>query len=201
MLSINNQTAPNGLIIWLHGLGADCTDFSTFFKNSLFKNYEIILPNAPLRNITINNGLKMRGWFDLKSLSFDDLNFEEIHDSAINIARLLSQFKEPKHKKVIIGGFSQGAAMALYSSVNTMTEIDGVISFSGFYPRASNTISEINCPLLISHGFADDIIKFDFATDSYRYISSPKTTIKSYNIGHGVCDQQSLDLFNFLESI
>ncbi|MEK9771447.1 MAG: dienelactone hydrolase family protein [Nitrosomonadales bacterium] len=201
MLCINTHSAPKGLIFWLHGLGADCNDFSFFFKNDLFKNYEIILPNAPLRNISINNGLKMRGWFDLKSLSFNDLNFDEIKESADNIAMLLRQSKKPIHRKVIIGGFSQGAAIALYSAVNSIPDIDGVVSFSGFYPQTSNKTSNVNCPILIAHGYDDEIINYDFAIDSYKYISSPKATIKSYNIGHSVCDQQALDLFNFLESI
>ena len=77
MLHINSGSASNKTLIWLHGLGADSNDFAPFFSNPLFKGYEIILPNAPYRKITLNQNFEMRAWFNMKSLNLDDLNEED----------------------------------------------------------------------------------------------------------------------------
>ena len=70
MITINLQKKPKALVIWLHGLGADANDFVPFLNNLDLKDIEFILPNAPIRPITMNNGSLMRGWYDIESFSF-----------------------------------------------------------------------------------------------------------------------------------
>ena len=82
MLHINSGSASNKTLIWLHGLGADSNDFAPFFSNSCFNEYEIILPNAPHRKITLNQNFEMRAWFDMKSLNLDDLDEEDFVKSS-----------------------------------------------------------------------------------------------------------------------
>ena len=67
MITINPQKNPKALIVWLHGLGADENDFVAFIKSLELNDIEFMLPNAPLRPISLNQGAKMRGWFDIKS--------------------------------------------------------------------------------------------------------------------------------------
>ena len=82
MLHIKSGSASNKTLIWLHGLGADSDDFAPFFSNSCFNEYEIILPNAPHRKITLNQNFEMRAWFDMKSLNLDDLDEEDFMKSS-----------------------------------------------------------------------------------------------------------------------
>ena len=71
------QTAPDdcreadAAVIWLHGLGADGSDFVPIVSELELPdalNIRVIFPHAPLRPITINQGYRMRGWYDITSL-------------------------------------------------------------------------------------------------------------------------------------
>ena len=75
---IEPQETHRASIIWLHGLGADGHDFESIVPELNLSNklgIRFIFPNAPIRQITINNNMKMRGWYDIKST-----NLREIED-------------------------------------------------------------------------------------------------------------------------
>ena len=71
MLTINPQPSPKAIVLWLHGLGADQNDFVDFINLLNLKQFTFILPNAPYRKITMNQGLEMRGWYDIESLNIE----------------------------------------------------------------------------------------------------------------------------------
>ena len=78
MLVINRQENPKALVVWLHGLGADSSDFKDIVGRLNLLEIEFILPNAPLRPITINQGLSMRGWYDIKGTHKSiDFNYQD----------------------------------------------------------------------------------------------------------------------------
>ena len=136
MLHINSGSASNKTLIWLHGLGADSNDFAPFFSNPLFKGYEIILPNAPYRKITLNQNFEMRAWFNMKSLNLDDLNEEDFIESSKALDLIIEdKLKTNPSSKIYIGGFSQGAALSIFYGLKMIHKIHGVVSFSGFVPK------------------------------------------------------------------
>ena len=68
--NIEIETAPNptAAIIWLHGLGADGNDFVPIVREldlAGLPGIRFVFPHAPIRPITINNGVRMRGWYDI----------------------------------------------------------------------------------------------------------------------------------------
>ena len=69
-LVIRNAETPVATMIWLHGLGADATDLKPMIEMMEFDiPIEFILPNAPIRNISINSGAKMRGWYNVEGIN------------------------------------------------------------------------------------------------------------------------------------
>ena len=119
MLHINSGSASNETLIWLHGLGADSNDFVPFFSNSLFKEYEIILPNAPYRQITLNQNFEMRAWFNMKSLNLNDLSEGDFLESSKMLDLIIEdKLKINPKSKIYIGGFSQGAALSIFYGLN-----------------------------------------------------------------------------------
>ena len=125
MLHINSGSASNKTIIWLHGLGADSNDFAPFFSSSLFKEYEIILPNAPYRKITLNQNFEMRAWFNMKSLNLNDLNEEDFVESSKSLDLIIEdKLKTNPSSKIYIGGFSQGAALSIFYGLKTVYKIE-----------------------------------------------------------------------------
>ena len=107
-------------MIWLHGLGVDGSDFESFQKELAqfgeLNNVRMILPSAPERIITTYN-MKMTGWYDFFQETFDEQEKEDLegmNQSAETINAIIAQAREAHPNSPIwLGGFSQGAAMAL----------------------------------------------------------------------------------------
>ena len=89
---------PEGAIIWLHGLGADGHDFESIIPAlDLPRNMRIrfVFPHAPFRSITINNGVKMRAWYDVLSLDRSEPQDEHgIRESAEILNLLIERERE-----------------------------------------------------------------------------------------------------------
>lgn len=200
MLHINSGSASNKTLIWLHGLGADSNDFAPFFSNPLFKEYEIILPNAPYRKITLNQNFEMRAWFNMKSLNLDDLNEEDFNESSKALDLIIEdKLKTNPSSKIYIGGFSQGAALSIFYGLKTIHKIHGVASFSGFVPKFNYQNTMITEPILKIHGIYDDIINFQTSKNTFDLLNFSNLVSKSYNMGHEVIEDQVVDLLSFLK--
>lgn len=200
MLHINSGSASNKTLIWLHGLGADSNDFAPFFSNPLFKEYEIILPNAPYRKITLNQNFEMRAWFNMKSLNLDDLNEEDFIESSKALDLIIEdKLKTNPSSKIYIGGFSQGAALSIFYGLKMIHKIHGVVSFSGFVPKFNYQNTMITKPILRIHGIHDDIINFQTSENTFDLLNFSNLVSKSYNMGHEVIEDQVVDLLSFLK--
>ena len=200
MLHINSGSASNKTLIWLHGLGADSNDFAPFFSNPLFKEYEIILPNAPYRKITLNQNFEMRAWFNMKSLNLDALNEEDFIESSKALDLIIEdKLKTNPSSKIYIGGFSQGAALSIFYGLKMIHKIHGVVSFSGFVPKFNYQNTMIRKPILKIHGIYDDIINFQASENTFDLLNFSNLVSKSYNMGHEVIEDQVVDLLSFLK--
>ena len=201
MITINSQKKPMALVIWLHGLGADENDFVSFIKNLELDDIEFILPNAPLRPISMNQGFEMRGWFDIKSLTFkyqDDQGLKESSEYLENLIKKRSALSS-SNLKVFLGGFSQGAALSLFTGLTTNHKISGIIALSGYLPNNIKHSGPKDPPIIAIHGEEDDIIGVDIAKKSYLEIQKSKDFFfKSYNMAHEVIYEEIIDVKNFL---
>ena len=205
MITINSQKNPSTIVIWLHGLGADENDFVPFIKSLGLDSIEFILPNAPLRPITMNQGILMRGWYDIKGthesldFSFQDdsglINSKSLVEAIIKKRLMQSKFIP----KVFIGGFSQGAALSLFTALSSDIKFSGIISLSGYLPKLILKPNFKIPPIIAIHGEGDDIITLNIASDSYKIIKKSKDFFfKSYNMAHEVIHDEIIDVKNFL---
>ena len=205
MITINSQKKPKAILIWLHGLGADENDFVPFVKNLNLHDVEFILPNAPLRPISINQSIEMRGWYDIKG-THESLNFSYQDESGLIKSKELIEAIIKKrcvlsssNFKVFIGGFSQGAALSLFTGLSSNLEISGIIALSGYLPKNIKYSSPKHPPIIAIHGEGDDIIAVDIAKNSYLEIQKSEDFLfKSYNIAHEVVYEEIIDVKNFL---
>ena len=150
MLNINHSLQPKALVFWLHGLGADCHDFGPIVNFLNLPDFEFILPNAPIRPITLNNGMTMRGWYDIESLDFKTIDLKGLEESRMMIEKLIQQSLGSKtnQPKIFMAGFSQGAALSLYINEFSNIQFDGIIALSGYLPK-KNELKTISCQLLL----------------------------------------------------
>ena len=204
---IDTIEPPIGSVIFLHGLGADGFDFKSIFGRSQFNKIRFILPHAPYRPVTINQGMEMRAWYDLYDLSLDkDEDELGMQRSSLIIQKLIEEqisLGIPS-EKIIIGGFSQGAVMSFYLGLKYDKKLGGIVALSGYLPLKDKLISSIKddlikIPIFMAHGLYDNVIDIQIADRSFEKLKARfnSANFEKYPMGHEVCEKEIDDLSTF----
>jgi len=202
---------PLRCIIWLHGLGADGNDFADFpnlLKLPSDSSIRYIFPHAPVRQITLNGGMQMRGWYDLLSL---DLHSKEdtqgLEESSMMLAELIDKQIEQDipSENILLGGFSQGGALALYYGLSCSRPLAGLIALSTYLPLrdklgSRRSIVNNNMSVFMGHGSYDSVISSGLGESSRDVLQEHgyDVTWKQYPMDHSVCELELQDIRNFL---
>ena len=165
-IEVNTQNKCNASVIWLHGLGADGHDFEPVARMLNLPTVRFILPNAPYRAVTRNNGYEMRAWYDLFDLNSDNREDEAgIRATQKIIESLIAQeiAHGTKAEHIAIAGFSQGGAIALHTALRHNQPLAGVLALSTYLPLKSTLEAEANAankniPIFMAHGTHDEVI-------------------------------------------
>ena len=206
-ITIDSIKSPLGSVIFLHGLGADGFDFKAIFERSQFNKIRFILPHAPYQPVSINQGFEMRAWYDLYDLSLEkDEDEFGMQKSSLIIQKLIEEqisLGIPS-KKIIIGGFSQGAVMSFYLGLKYHKKLGGIVALSGYLPLKNKLISSINddlikIPIFMAHGLYDNVIDIQIADRSSEKLIARFNSVyfKKYPMGHEVCEKEIDDLSTF----
>ena len=122
-ITIEPQDSAKSCIIWLHGLGADGSDFepvASQLSSTVTQGTRFIFPNAPSQAITINDGAVMPAWYDILEMN---LERKVDHAGVEASAELISAMIETQHElgipysQIVLAGFSQGGAIALHLEI------------------------------------------------------------------------------------
>ena len=139
---------PTWSVIWLHGLGADGHDFESIAPQLGLPDspsVRFIFPHAPIRPITINGGMRMRGWYDIKGMAFDR---EEDRSGLEQSAEIVTSLIEQENQRgvatdhIILAGFSQGGAVVLFTGLRLEQKLAGIIALSTYLPVAESADAE-----------------------------------------------------------
>jgi len=194
-------------IVWLHGLGADCHDFVPLVNElNLPADHAVrfIFPNAPVRPVTINGGMRMRAWYDI---AVSDEGFstdaEHLKQSADFIDHLVQQqIKDGiPASRIFVAGFSQGGAVALYTGLRSHLPLAGVIALSTYLPlkeefaKSATRTSGIR-EVFMAHGSNDPLIRIQRALDSRDQLQQMGVRVDwhEYAMAHSVCMEELKDL-------
>ena len=196
-------------VIWLHGLGADGHDFEPIVNElSLTQNIRFIFPHAPEMPVTINNGMIMPAWYDIKAAQIDSLQDEAgIKQSQNSVLALIEREIERgiKSENIILAGFSQGGAIALHTALRYESPLAGIMGLSTYLPLAESVENEINnanknTPVFLAHGIHDPIVPFQLATNTQTTLNQLGYTVelKKYEMEHSVCIEEVEDISNWI---
>lgn len=206
---------PTASVIIVHGLG-DSGDGWKFFsdlarRSSEFDHINFVFPNAPTIPITANAGYEMPGWFDI--FQFGAPGGKKDVDGYLKSLDLVKSYiKEQidlgvKPDRIIVGGFSQGAALALGALATLDFKIAGFLIFSGFMPVGEKIKSLFNpknleTPVFQVHGDADPIIHKEYADQTHEFFKELGYKNYNYNIypnlPHSVANEELSQAFDFL---
>ena len=147
---IETQPDVSASVIWLHGLGADGHDFEAIvpeLKLPASLAIRFVFPDAPMRAITINGGMVMRGWYDIMpdKNGFSENN-DDIRDASVVIRSLIAREQERgiPASRIILAGFSQGGAVALYTGLGLEQPLAGIMVLSAYMPMIDRKSTRLN---------------------------------------------------------
>lgn len=207
------QTQPEAVVIWLHGMGVDNTDFAPFPDEILDFGGPVcrfMLPNAPVREISAHPGYPLRAWYDVRSDKIDD-NEDRlgIRETAAKIHLLIKEVEKAgiPRNRIFLGGFSQGAASALYAGLREEEPIAGIIALSGYLPLAGSLFAEITdagrqTPVFMAHGLFDSVISPLTAQRSAQVIKelNPAFRWHPFDMDHEICQEELASLSQFIRA-
>lgn len=213
-IEVETGAKPEAAVIWLHGLGADAHDFEPVVPAlSLGPECAVryVFPNAPMRPVTINGGVSMRAWFDLLGLDREAPEDEPgIRDSAAAVECLIDREsgRGIEAKRILLAGFSQGGAIALFTALRCAHALAGVIALSSYLPLPDIVEREQNqanakLPIFMAHGLFDDMIDITFAQNSRNRLLDLGYRVdwKKYPMPHSVVIEELADIRTFLSTV
>lgn len=199
---------PDGVVIWLHGLGADCNDFAPLVPElKVNHSLKFIFPNALMRPITINNGYVMRAWYDITDFSrlANAVDKVGIEQSIKQIENLISKQVEDGFSpgKIILAGFSQGGVMSYLAGLNSKYKLAGILALSCYLPELSINHNNINktTPIFACHGNQDTVVPLLGGIHAYQELKKYGYNIAftEYPMAHSVCLEQLEDISKWID--
>jgi len=204
----------DAVVIWLHGLGADGRDFVPIVPELSLPtslNVRFVFPHAPIRPITINQGYRMRGWYDITRLDIANRDDEEgIIESADTLKGLCDEQVALgiAADRIVVAGFSQGGAIALYAGLRYPQRLGGIMALSTYLPLSRRLEQEASpenrdTPVFMAHGLNDDIVALEFGVRTRQRLLQHGYPLEwhDYDMGHSVCMEEIGDISNWLSSI
>lgn len=213
-IEIETGPDPRHAVIWMHGLGADGNDFAAIVPELKLRDglaIRFVFPHAPVRPVTINNGMSMRAWYDI---FFPDLVRREdeagLRASQQAIEALIARENERgiPSENIVLAGFSQGCAMALQAGLRQDRKLAGLMGLSGYLPLASTTAAERHpanqhTPIFLAHGTMDPVVVLPRAEASHQALLELGYQVdwKTYPMQHSVCLEEIADISAFLNKV
>lgn len=199
--SIEIETAPRprASVIWLHGLGADGSDFVGIvpeLKLPPALPVRFVFPHAPYRPVTLNNGYVMRAWYDMAVVERGfHQELAHIEQSVATVDQLVRREIERgvDAKRIVLAGFSQGGVVALHAGLQAREPLAGLLILSAPVPgidellvRATPASAEV--PIFLAHGVHDAMVPYALAEQTLKALraSGRHVTWHSYSMEHTV---------------
>ncbi|MBS0193265.1 MAG: dienelactone hydrolase family protein [Proteobacteria bacterium] len=203
--------APTWSVIFLHGLGADGNDFAPVVPQLVRPGWpaiRFVFPHAPVRPITINGGMRMRGWYDIAALDIASREDEAgVRASIALVDALIAREGERgvPASRIVLAGFSQGGAIALATGLRRTQPLAGIVALSTYLPIAQTSIAESTpaartTPVFMAHGSFDPIVPVMLGQRSRDALAALGMAVEwhAYPMAHQVCPPEIAALTDWL---
>lgn len=198
------EVGPRGdaaaAVVWLHGLGANGHDFEPIVPYLRLPRVRFVFPHAPSRAVTINGGMRMPSWYDIVSLgAAGGGNAAHVAESRTHVDALLRRETERglSSDRVVLAGFSQGAALALHAGIRYPQTLAGILVLSGYEVlpatrEAEATPANRRTPMLFCHGTHDSVVPVEGGRMAYRAHATDGRDAqwREFPIAHEVSDAE-----------
>jgi len=204
-------------VIWLHGVGDSGFGFDFLRKKMVeLPHVKWVLPDASHLQVTGAEGLRKRAWFDTSAFPVTNLEPDDPErlDSSIDkvLALVDAQIAQGiDANRIVVGGFSQGAALAVWVAARCPHRLAAVVLWSGFVARASAlpaalkaSGSAVGVPFLVQHGKKDLKVLPECGSRLADVLESSGVTLRGRHfyddMGHECCEEQIAEMRALLKS-
>jgi phospholipase/carboxylesterase len=210
------QTGPNPVatVLLLHGLGADGNDFVPIVPQlGLPKHLPLrfVFPHAPVRRVSINNGYPMRAWYDIAAADLNSrADLVGVRESQAQVEALLEREKARgvPASRIVLAGFSQGGAIALYAGLRHRERLGGIVALSTYLIAAESLATDAapanrDIPIFMAHGTSDPVVRYPWGDSSRKALEALGYPVEwhTYPMPHSVVMEEIRDLERWLERV
>jgi phospholipase/carboxylesterase len=201
--------AHTASIIWLHGLGDSGEGFLPIAPELNLPEdlgVRFIFPHAPEQPVTINGGMVMRAWYDIKSFDLDNRADETgVRESAAAVEQLIQAEldKGIAPERIILAGFSQGGVIALHLAPRLAFKIAGVMALSTYMcapQKLADEAQQTQLNIFMAHGNQDPVVDMSAGRQAYDVLTNQGYDVswQDYPMAHQVCYEELVAIRNWL---
>lgn len=211
-VDVKPQSQADAAVVWLHGLGDSGDGFAPIVPELRLpksSGIRFLFPHAPVRPITINGGMQMRGWYDIKTWDLNDRADETgVRESAAAVTALLDKLIEQgiPANRILLAGFSQGGVIALHLLPRLPYKLAGVMALSTYMAvpgklKDEMTAANKSTAVLLNHGTHDEVVPYSAGQAAFNALKFAGFNVNwvDYRMGHIVCPQQIADISRFIQ--
>ncbi|KAJ0399392.1 hypothetical protein P43SY_008150 [Pythium insidiosum] len=204
---------PTATVVFVHGLGDTAHGWADAMQmlSKDLPHVKFVLPTAKSQPVTLNMGMRMPSWYDIKSLSkSDDDDADGIEASRDRLLGFIEKEVAAgiPHSRIVLGGFSQGGAMSLFTGFQMKVALAGVLCLSGYIPKMKAfavTPETKQVPLLMCHGEIDPVVQFQWGKLSKEKIAASgvqQVEFRTYpDMEHSACMEELDDIKRWLTRV
>ncbi len=206
-VEIEPRSRADAAVVLLHGLGADGHDFESLVPELRLPPEPAIrwvFPHAPVRPVTLNGGYRMRAWYDILGLdrgaAQDERGIRESLETAGALVRRENERGVPSDR-VVLAGFSQGGAIALYAGLRHLQRLAGILALSTYLPLEGSLDAQAHpanaaVPVFMAHGRFDQVVPLALGQGSRDFLAGRGYDVdwRTYPMAHGLCPEEIGDI-------
>lgn len=190
---------PDAAVIWLHGLGADGNDFVPIVEEMRLPSslsIRFVFPHAPVRPVTLNNGFRMRAWYDIAPGDITDrADSVGVRASQGQVEALMAReiARGVAARRIVLAGFSQGGVIALHTGVRHAERLAGIVALSTYVVlpdllEAEASAANRDVPIFMAHGTADPMVRLEWGEAGRRVLVAAGYRVEwhTYPMPHSV---------------
>jgi len=133
-----------------------------------------VFPHAPKMAVAINNGYVMPAWYDIREANLSErADVAGVQRSQAQLVALMARenARGVDDARIVLAGFSQGGAVALYTGLRHPKRIAGIVALSTYLVSANALPSESSAanrgvPIFMAHGTFDPVVRLAWAQAS-----------------------------------
>ncbi|QWP78272.1 alpha/beta fold hydrolase [Lysobacter sp. K5869] len=203
-LELQNGPEPTHTLLWLHGLGDSGEGWASAMELLVRPNWptvRVVLPHAPVRAVTANQGMRMRAWYDIHDFSGIDNRADQggIDASVGLIDALIAREGERgvPPNRIVLGGFSQGAVMTLAAGARRSEPLAGLAALSSYLPAPERQLAQVSDaalrqPIYMAHGRHDPLVLYRYGETAAAQLRERGFAVewRDYPIQHEASEEE-----------